>query len=165
MSLVRITTVVDRMTYELARAIGVVAMLGFIVHISVDVFVRATAGQSWRSTLDFTAFWYMPLLVFAGFAVAEHAREHMEVNILTARLTRGAQDALEPLALICMTTFAALVAWYGLEGAREDMELGKAGVISDLPLWPLRFMVPVGAGLLIVQVLCSHVLRRASDHG
>lgn len=164
MSITRVATVADRVTYELARAIGVVAILGFVIHISLDVAVRSSLGTSWRSTLDFVAYWYMPLLVFAGFAVAEHAREHMEVNLLTARLSLVAQRALEPLALVCMVVFAALIAWYGLEGALEDQASGKSGLVSGLPLWPLRFMVPIGAALLIVQVMCSHALGRNIPH-
>jgi TRAP-type C4-dicarboxylate transport system permease small subunit len=163
MSVTSLATVADRVTYQLARAIGVFALIGFLVHICLDVTVRAIFGLSWRSTLDFTAYWYMPVLIFAGFAVAEHAREHMEVNILTERLTRGARHALEPLAVGCMVTFAVLVSWYGLEGALEDMELRESGVISGLPLWPLRFMVPFGATLLLIQAVCSYILRRTDS--
>ena len=152
----------------LARAgavLGAAAILLMMVHVTLDVVMRKLLGAPLPGTLSAVTNYYMVIAVFMPLALVERHRAHISVDVmmplLPARLSRyvGAMSGLAAALIM------ALVAWRGWTDAVRDWQASASQVQGSavMPVWPVHFAVPFGAGLLAIALLLRLVPRRLGN--
>lgn len=135
--------------------LGGLGVLLLMLHVVADVVMRMVFNKPISGTLEISQYWYMPLIVFLGLAMAERTDQHISAPIVYDRLTPKLR--LEFLAIGTFLSIALLIgfAWYGLEEAMTLMNQGAAGIVSKVPIWPTRFLVPIGSVLFALELVAK----------
>ena len=108
----------------------------------------------------------MVLVVFGALAYTQSKRGHIRVEILYnfgGPRTRALLDAVTHLIALI---YFGLLGWAGVQEALYSWEIAEAtmGTIR-FPLYPARFLLAIGTGLLLVQLVIDIAddLRRAAS--
>ncbi|MFO7856300.1 MAG: TRAP transporter small permease [Paracoccaceae bacterium] len=146
---------VERLAGGLAAASAWIAgaiMLAMMVQISLDVLLKHFLNQPIPMTLETVAAYYMVALVFLPLGQVTRREEHLEVELFTQNLA--------PRRLALFKLFGCLlgIAYVGVllgEGTAEAIKMTERGEVwetatVDLQVWPARWFLPVGGGLMLV---------------
>lgn len=148
--------------------LGGVGVLLLLFHVVADVVARFAFNKPINGTLEISQYWYMPIIVFLGLAMAERTDQHISAPIVYDRLKPRLKIELSCISMILSVLLLAGFAWYGFEEAVVLMEQGAAGIVSQVPIWPTRFLVPFGSLLLALEIIAKFIaqvkqLRRAAQ--
>lgn len=145
---------VARTLGDVSAGIGVVAVALLMLHVVADVAGRYLFDTPVAGTLEAVAFWWMPAVAFLGLAVTQRVGQHIEVHVLTDRLPARFAQVLA-VATLCLTMFVvAAIGWYGLEMALDKTAIREAALGAvHVPIWPARFLVPIGCAVFLCQLL------------
>jgi TRAP-type C4-dicarboxylate transport system permease small subunit len=152
-----------------AEVIGGIAIIGLMLLVVVDVSLRYLAGSPLRGTIDYVSYLLMPAMVTLGFAVAERNGEHIGNPTLLNRLARPERRNVVVLSGALVIAFLAFQIWAAWGAALESLaseEFSPGGL--GLPLWPARFLIPLGLALFAVEFirrLVSNSALRAIESG
>ena len=160
----RLRVITDRA----ARAGGLIGALAvglLALHVSLDVAARKLFGTPLPGTLTIVTYYYMLILAFAPLAAVEAVRGHIAIGFLGEGRTRPSRRHARSLMDLAAGLMMALLAWRGWIAAVRDWDIGAVQAQSSLmvPVWPARFVVPLGAGLMALVLVGRFVARlRAS---
>lgn len=145
--------------YAVVGGLGVVALLGVVV---VDVLLRYLASSGIAGANDMVASWFMVTIAFAGVALAQRAGGRIQVDFVADAVPGRLRQVVDALVLLAVAVAGALFAWFGWEEALTQMAAGEYAPIGNRPLWPFRFLVPLGfAGFTLACLLSAlEVVRR-----
>src|SRR4030042_5380500 len=118
---------------------------------SIDVIMRYVFNSPLVGGFELQEFLLIGV-VFLSLAYVQSAKGHFSLDLLTTRLPLGAQATLVVLGhIICLVIFA-LITWQSGLRAWIAWTTGQTreGLIS-FPLWPAKFMLPIGMGLLCLR--------------
>ncbi len=100
----------------------------------------------------------LPAIVFLSLAYTLRMKRHVRVEILLHRLPRQAREVFDLLAnlsgfaIFCVVTYASWApAWSGWLSREYE------GVQLKIPVYPVRFIILIGAGLFALQFLIDAV--------
>lgn len=151
--MVLVTRVLDGLSGSLA-AIGSLVLLVTMLHVSVDVICRFFFNMPLSGTIEISSFYYMIAVVFLPLAAVEQKNGHIAVEILAQRLGEGAQRILIAFVSILSAIFYALLTWRSWIEAVEKAHVGEVYSGSlNLSIWPPRFLMPIGCGLITIVLL------------
>jgi TRAP-type C4-dicarboxylate transport system permease small subunit len=131
-------------TAIIIQLVGAVAVVALAVHTAVDVARRELLGGGAIGTLEFVTNYYMVAAVFMGLMVAQRQREHIEVSVLFDRLPVRSRRLVALAGQLLTIGFVLALANYGFLEAMSNMEQGEHSGVVDVPIWPSRFLVPLG---------------------
>lgn len=140
--------------------LGGIAVLLILVTVVVDVVVRQVAGSGILGADSMVSDWWMVAVAMLGIVAAERSGAQIVVDILGARVSPAAARRIAVFAGTVVAVFAATVAIVSFFEALNQMRLGEYAAVGDLPIWPARFLIPVGFGGLAV-VAARNVIRTA----
>jgi len=146
----QIEVIVDR-AVQAGGLLGGLAITLMMVHVTVDVVARKLFGAPLPGTLAIVTYYYMVLIAFAPLAAVERVRGHIGIGAIEFVPVLVRHQAWISL----VTGFAmALLAWRGWVGAVRDWTIGAVQVQGNavVPVWPARFLVPFGAGLMAIAL-------------
>lgn len=154
-------------------------MLLMMVQITLDVLCKYLLNWPIPMTLETVATYYMVALVFLPLGQVTRKEDHLEVELFTHNLG--------PRALAWVKLFGCLVglAYVGIlfdEAIASALKMTRRGEVwetatMDLPVWPTRWILPVGCGLMLVWLFLqaidsiavglgrAHVLREPEHSG
>lgn len=147
---------------KVGYVIAGLAVMALSVNVFADVMSRNLFNIPFEGTNELVSGWWMVALVFLAIATAQRRKEHVQVVILTGALPPSMLRFAERLAWLLMAVFIGFVGWFGFTYALREMSVGEHGVVSGLPIWPFRFVVPLSAVIAILQ-LSVDILRPAVD--
>ena len=83
---------------------------------------------------------------------------HVSVDILTMRLTPRARAILELFTSPLFFIFTGCLVWFGMLEAIRAYQVNLK-VISQFasPLWPIKFVIPIGGALIFLQGLANFI--------
>lgn len=145
--------------------LGGIAIVLMMVHVSLDVAARKLLGTPLPGTLTIVAYYYMVIVAFAPLAAVERLRGHMAVDaavdLLPLRLKRHVRMWTGLAAGIAM----AVLAWRGWTDAVRDWNIGVVQTQGSLivPVWPARFVIPLGAGLMGMMLFARFIVYLLGD--
>ncbi|WP_435741974.1 TRAP transporter small permease [Nocardioides sp. SYSU DS0663] len=145
--------------YAVLGGVGVVALLGVVV---VDVLLRYLASSGITGANDMVASWFMVTIAFAGVALAQRAGGRIQVDFVADAVPGRLRQVVDVLVLLAVAGVGVLFAWFGWEEALSKTASGEYAPIGNRPLWPFRFLVPLGfAGFALACLLSAvEVVRR-----
>ncbi|MGX7727521.1 TRAP transporter small permease subunit [Rhodococcus sp. 5G237] len=155
---------VDRIAAGGVGLAGVlVGLMGF--NIIIDILARV-AGDPLPATLDMVQYLWMPGLALLALGSTELRSEQIRVTVLT--------DALSPVGakvadIVGAIVVGGLMAWVTVlcwERAFAAFEIGEKTAVTNVPIWPGRFLVAIGVTLLLICAgarLCELFGMRATE--
>lgn len=163
----RLDRAIGALSYAAAIAAALVLFLMFLM-VQVEVVLRFFKRPThWTHEISTYA---VPWVVFLASAYVLRLGRHLEVDIVTSRLSEVTRNRLGILTDATAAAFCAYAAWHGkrfvdvanLMGATSASEL-------DTPLWIPYLSLPVGFALLTLEFMArilvrlGYVERPASD--
>lgn len=143
---------------------GMAAVAVMLVHVIAEVAFRGFFNHPLPGTLDYITYWYLAAIAFIGMWQAFVNNEHISVDLVTARLKPGAQWVLYIFGGIVTLVLLAMVFWFGLETAIAAFEKGEFIGSDRVPIWPMRFLVPLGIGAYMIALVAQLIgVARAGD--
>lgn len=134
--------------------LSVVALLGTVV---VDVLLRFLQGSSIMGANDMVASWWMVSIAFFGIALAQRFDGRIQVDFLVDALPPAMRRVVDVLVLLVVAAIGAVLCWGGLLEALEQMEAGEYAAVGHRPIWPARFVVPLGFAAFTLACIQSIV--------
>lgn len=147
---------------QLLNWLGMAAIAAMLLHVVAEVIARGVFNTPLTGTLEITTYWYLGGIAFIGLWQACVHNEHISVDLLTARLQPGAQWVLYIFGAVIVFLFLVLLFWFSLGAAFEAMDNGEYIGADRVPVWPMRFIVPVGVGAFMLSII-SQVIRVLRD--
>ena len=145
-------------------AIGRLVLLATMLHVTLDVILRFVINQPLAGTVEISSYWSMVALVFLPLAAVECRNGHIAVEIVAQHLGERAQRLLIGVVCLASAFFYTLLAWRSGHEAIEKMRIGeKYSSAMELPIWPPRFLLPLGCGLLVLVLLVKAVRLLGGD--
>jgi TRAP-type C4-dicarboxylate transport system permease small subunit len=135
---------------EIFAAIAVIVMM---LHVVANAMMRTVANSPIDGTNEYVGYWYLPLVAFIGFVIAQRRSEHIEARLIFDRLPKRNQREIAAAGLLLVTVTCAGFAWYGLQEAIENYHLGLTAGVTGVTIWPVTFIVPVS--FVLLGMLCA----------
>lgn len=136
---------------QFLSAAAIVLLMG---HVLLNVLMRYGFNMPVRGTNEVVASWYMPLIAFSGFILAQLFDRHISANILFDHLPfRVQKEVALGTLLVCMLA-CILFTYFTFEEAMHSMAINRRVITGSqsLIVWPATFAAPVAfaaiAGML-----------------
>ena len=157
---------IDRMIDLLSfvfMAIAAIALTLMMGHVTVDVAGKYLLNAPVPVTLEMVSNYYMVAVVFLPLAAVEKVNGHIHVELIYSALPRVGRRVLDVAAHALALGFFAMLMRYSWVSAVRKFEVGEF-IMGTYPIiiWPSRFLVPLGCGLIaafLVLRLVRAVIR------
>ena len=102
----------------------------------------------------------MVLVMFLPQAFAERKGAHISVDLVTQLLPLKLRNVLAAVGAFLGVAVFILIAWLGVEAAWSSTLVGETwpGIVS-YPVWPFRWVVPVGSVVVAIQFVLTVIDR------
>lgn len=96
----------------------------------------------------------MVLIVFGALAYAQIRRAHIRVELLYTHMSGRVQAVMDVVADLAALVFFGILIWQCTDGAMLSWRIGEAADgLYRFPLYPARWILVTGTGLLIAQLV------------
>jgi len=131
-----------------------------MLHVTADVTGRTVFNAPIVGTIEIVSAYYMAALAFLPLAVITRERGHIIVELFTGWMTRKGRTVVDAFVAIVSLVYVALFTWQAVVVAIEKTEMREAreAGIGFVFIWPSRWVVPVGFGLMAVY-LAIYIFR------
>ncbi len=124
---------------------------------TTDVVLRYVFNSPIQDSFQLSQF-MMVGIVFLGIPYMQSIRGHVTVEFLTSRLSPRARSILTIFGLLIGLFIYAIVTWKSGSYAWSSWKINEYTMgIIHYPLWPAKFMVPIGTGILCVRLVLDIV--------
>ncbi len=163
--LLAMSRLVDRFTAGAGRIASALVLLVTLVSVT-NAALRYGVGVGSNAWLEAQNYMFAGL-VYLGGAYTLQANEHIRVDVLYTMARSRTRLLIDIFGLLFfLLPVCAVLAWlswsYFANSFASQEVSGNAG---GLVLWPAKFFIPVGFGLLILQGLSELVKRVAALRG
>lgn len=134
------------------------ACILMVLQIIVDVAGRTLFHRPLAGTLDMTSDWWMVAMVFLALGYAQMRNEHIRATMVTELMPEAWQRWAGVATVVLVALLALAMAYYGWTAALDSYAIRESSEnVRWLPLWPFRFVVPLGClGLAVQCVVTIH---------
>jgi TRAP-type mannitol/chloroaromatic compound transport system permease small subunit len=136
------------------------ALLAAVIICAVNALVRYIFNLSSNSWLEIQ--WYLFAAVYMLASANTLKRdEHVRIDVITGRFSKRTQVWID-LAGYCLFLMPVclVILYYGIPFARYSFVSGEmSSSAGGLIVWPVKLLVPVGFGLLVLQGI-SEIIKR-----
>ncbi|WP_157982122.1 TRAP transporter small permease [Oceanicella sp. SM1341] len=149
----------DRIT-GLFTLVAALLTLAMMLHVSADVIGRTVFHRPLVGTIEIVSAYYMAALAFLPLALITRERGHIIVELFTGWMSWRPRKWMDAFAAVLSVVYVTVFTWQAvivaveMTGMREAREAG-GGFIE---VWPSRWVVPIGFGLMAVY-LVIHLVR------
>jgi TRAP-type mannitol/chloroaromatic compound transport system permease small subunit len=141
---------IDRISRAMA-AVSSLALLLMTLFVGFEVASRYLFNKPTIWAWDINV-QLMMLLVMLGLAETYRRDEHVRVDVLTARLSPRGRAVLDIVFAPLFFFVTVVIVWTGWDYFHQSWERGQtAPTIFAPPLWPIKFTLPLGGALLLLQ--------------
>ncbi|WP_096199873.1 TRAP transporter small permease [Bacillus sp. FJAT-45350] len=159
--------------HEVLKLIGVyisgISILGMMLLIVTDVFLRNVFTAPISGTYELVQFYFMPLAIFPALAYTYSSGILPRLGELIEKAPFRVQNTVTYILLFIEIVIFGLLMVYGwkfaMSGLSDKMAIPIGG--SLLIHYPIYFLVPIGFGLVLVEVIitsCKRILK-INDEG
>lgn len=158
----KFTNTIDLLS-TLSGKVSAFALIALIVIVNAGVIARRVIGTpiAWGFDVSYML-WGFLFIIASAWAMAK--KEHVTLDVLTQRFSKRTNVLLELVLYICVGLPVLLVLFVKGFGFAYTSFMLKEKVPSPpyLPIYPLKFSIPVGILLLILQTL-ANLIRTIED--
>ena len=133
--------------------------------VAIDAFGRKTPYGALPGAFEFSETFMIPA-VFLPLMFVQMKREHVFVRVVTAWMSSRQQAFLDALAALVGILLFGLLTWLALGKAIDSFWSGEYRVaLISVPIWPFRWMIPLGTGLMVLQLVLTAIEEFARAAG
>lgn len=146
-------------------ALAAVLIFALVIATSADILSRNLIGEPIRGVFEYTEV-ALVIIVFLGIPYTMQVSGHVEIDSFMRRVPQRASRILSIVGLVFVIPFVGWWAMSSWEVAVSAWRVGEARMgVMQVPVWPARFLVPLGAVLLFLEIIISIRERfGAADH-
>lgn len=134
-------------------AIGLMMLVGAADIVLTNIDIIGLPSQPVPGANEFIAT-MMVVAIFLGVPLAQQRRGHIQVDLVTRRLPAGLRRVCAVLQWSLSLAMFAGIAWFGWKTTAHAFSVGEFAAGSyNLPLWPARLALAVGATMMALQCL------------
>jgi TRAP-type mannitol/chloroaromatic compound transport system permease small subunit len=166
-SLLRLSRVIDWINERVGRAVMWLVLVAVVISAG-NALVRKLFNTSSNALLEIQ--WYLFAAIFmlaAGYTFLRN--EHVRIDILTSRLSARGQNIVDIVGILFfLLPMAVLILWLSWPIVMTSLASGEMSQNSGgLIRWPVKMLLPLGLGLLVLQAFSELFKRIAflTGHG
>jgi TRAP-type C4-dicarboxylate transport system permease small subunit len=108
----------------------------------------------------------MVLVMFLPLSFGERRKANISVDLVTRLFPLKVRTLLEAIGAILGVAIFVLLTWLGAGAARYSTSVGETwpGIVS-YPVWPFRWIVPIGSSVAAIQFLFTAIDKLKSGKG
>jgi TRAP-type C4-dicarboxylate transport system permease small subunit len=124
----------------------------------IDVFGR-TVGASLLFAEEISRY-LLIATVYMGLSHTQRMGRHIEINLLTRKLSQRTQEILSLIALILAMILVIWLAWITVEPVIENyvLQVKSIGVIRT-PMWIPYLIVPIGTTMFALELIIEVIKK------
>jgi TRAP-type C4-dicarboxylate transport system permease small subunit len=132
-----------------------IAMALMMLHVVLQIGMRAFFSISMDSVPEVVAFYYMAGMIFLSFAYVTREDGHISASLFTGMMPKRVTEILQGVIFIVLAIAMAMFARETLQEALRMTAIGEfhQGASINLPKWPTRWFPPVGSILMALAAL------------
>lgn len=138
---------------------GLIMIVALAILTIADVSMRSIFNAPIQGATEVSTYWFMVGLTLVGLWYAQIKNEHIFVTLFTERMSGLPARILDTLVTLTLTAFLLAIAWFGLQEAVARFEQGEYLGVLRTPIWPMRFVVVLGALFYAVTVVLQYLSR------
>lgn len=148
-------TVVDSLAEWLAILGGFVVFILMGLEVA-DAIGRKTFGAV-PGAFEFSEALMIPA-VFLPLMFVQSKREHVFVGVVTLGLSNRMQCFLDGVAALIGMLIFGFLTWLAFNKAMDATAINEYRVaIISVPIWPFRWVIVVGVGLMVLQLMMTAI--------
>jgi len=153
----------DPLVLAAAWIAGIMTLV-MMLQVTADVIGRTFFNHPIAGTIEIVSAYCMTALAFLPLALIARERGHIIVEVFTGRMRPRWRTLLDGFAAFVTLVYTAAFTWKAVEiaiaktGIREAKEAG----IGFVEIWPARWMVAAGFGLMALCVfvhMCTDIRK------
>ncbi|MGD9806170.1 MAG: TRAP transporter small permease [Hyphomicrobiaceae bacterium] len=130
------------------------ALVLMMLHINLDVALRYLFSAPLANTIEIVSTYYIVAIVFLPLAMVELLNAHIVVEILSQHLPKRAAEILISIVGLASAVYFTAFTLRSWEDAVQKYSVGEMALgNSQITVWPTRFYLPIGCGLLVLVLL------------
>ena len=138
------------------NGIGVTLLMGMMLLIVVDVFLRRVFSRPIMGSFEIVQF-TLCMLVYLGLAYTTIQKAHISVDLLVTKFSEGTRVLIESLTLLLSLGFFILITWRNIPRGRELWLEKATSALLSIPTFPFYYVLAFGCGLLCLVLLVQMV--------
>ncbi len=141
--------------------VACLAALAMVFHVTADVLSKFFLNDPLDGTLEIVAGYYMVIVIFFPLAQVTLKEGQIFVELFTRKLSKRALAGIDAGAGVLTLFYVGVLTWQtGAEAVHRtsEGEVWSFGA-GDFLIWPSRWILTIGVGLMVVYV----VIRLAGD--
>jgi TRAP-type C4-dicarboxylate transport system permease small subunit len=139
-----------------------------MLHVTADVVGRTFFHAPIVGTVEIVSAYHMAALAFLPLALITKERGHIIVELFTNWMRFRSKKLLDAVVASVTFIYVSVFTWKAVEIAIEKTEIreAKEAGIGFVQIWPSRWLVPIGFGLMAIYILI-YIFRdfSAARHG
>lgn len=139
---------------NLSLAVGMGWVMVMMLLTTIDVAGRYFLSKPIPGAIEMSEF-MLAIFGMLGMAYTQKAGANIRVTMLTDALPPVLKRLLETITLLLSFQIVAMLAWYGIVSGIEELHAGTTTDTLGIPLYPLYFLLCLGAGLLCLELLMN----------
>ncbi len=143
----------DALAEWMALAGGFVVFL-LMLMVAIDALGRKVASAL-PGALEFSEALMIPA-VFLPLMFVQMKREHVFVGVVTMGLSVRTQSLIDGIAAVIGIVLFGFLTWLAVEKAIQSTVVWEYRIaVMAVPIWPFRWIIPLGTGLLVLQLVLT----------
>jgi TRAP-type mannitol/chloroaromatic compound transport system permease small subunit len=153
----KITRIIDQVNEWIGKFIGlwVLLLIGIIVY---EVVMRRVFNSPTIWVHELSLYVFGTMWVLGGGYTLRH-RAMVNMDMLYNRFSPKKKAVIDIITVVIALTYCSVLLWKSGTSALNSIKwLETSKTIWDVPLYPIRAIIPIGAVLLIIQII-SNLLK------
>lgn len=142
-------------------AVAGVCLILMMMNVVLDVTLKYLLNQPVPGTLEMVSFYFMAACAFLPFAYVQKFENHIVMVLATDRLPPRVLRIVIALGYLVSAGYLLLFAWASGVEAVNMTQIGESSsaVYFDVMIWPARWCVPLGTGLMAFWLLMQAMMK------
>ena len=143
------------------------SILGMMLVIVIDVFMRNVFGKPITGTYEVIQYFLMPMAIFPALGYAYWAGVLPRLSELISKAPAWFEKFNRLLILLIDSVVFALLTFYGflfaISGLKDQMAIPIGGDL--VPVWPVYFLVPIGFLFVLLEIILRFDSKTEEEEG
>lgn len=138
--------------------VGSVCLFAMMIVTTLDVTLRYFFHAPVPGAMYY-AMYLQAVIACFGFAYVQAKTGHIKVEFISSRIPARYRAILTIIGYLAMLVIAGLITWAGWYNAMDSWHIREVDLAGglDIPIYAAKLVVPIGAGVLCLQLLLDIV--------
>lgn len=151
----RLKTITERLA-KIALYVGMGWVIVMMLLSTFDVTGRYFFSKPVPGAIEMSEF-MLGIFGILGMAYTHIKGANVKVTILTQALPPRAEKLLESITSLLSFQIMGMLVWYGIVSGIEEFHAGTTTDTLGISIYPLYFLLSVGAGILCLELLLNFI--------